>query len=176
MNKKAWLDKLYYDIGRQLTDFRVCTTFLKDGDYRFTKWIHYLEAQSNKEMIKECNQREQLKNEIILDLDKGDYKQLIQRLREDKLKFYAYSTEDNRARHVHLYFRNLDYWKKRDRIRFREAFISKYQGDISFKGDAHMIPIEYCNHWKTRKIKKLVDEVKGINHITEIRGGINLLK
>ena len=75
-NKKSWLDHLYYDVGRQLTNFRVCHTYKNDGEQKFSKWTRYLDAQATNK-IEKADQRELLKNEVVLDLDKGDYKKFI---------------------------------------------------------------------------------------------------
>ena len=168
LSKKAWLDKLYYEIGKQATDFRITTTYLKDGEQKFGKWIPYMNAQGNEELIKKCNQREQLKNEIILDLDAVHYSSLIKRLKEDGLKFYAYSTQEGRAQQIHLYFNGLSELKKLKRESVREYLINKYGCDPAFKIDAHMVPIEYEVHWKTEKVKELIENVGGVNELTPI--------
>lgn len=170
MSNLSWLSKLYYEMGKQQTDFRCCSTFLKDGTQKFSKWKHYMALQSNDIEIAKVNQREQLKNEIILDRDKctdTEYKQLIEQLKKDGIKFYAYSTEDGRARHIHTFWKGIAGMRKIKREFVREEFIKIYNCDTAFKIDAHMIPIEYCEHWKTGKIKNLIDSVEGFNEYKE---------
>ncbi|KKL26015.1 hypothetical protein LCGC14_2399540, partial [marine sediment metagenome] len=163
--RKAIVDKIYYEYGKQNTDFRVVYTYEKNGDTEFSKWIPYLKAQENPELIKKINQREQLKNEIILDQDKGDYKVLIERLKADGLKFYAYSTEDDRARHIHLFFKGLAQLNKLEREKVREFFINRYGCDSAYKIDKKIIPLENVEHWKTGKVKKLIAAVEGENDV-----------
>jgi len=71
MNKKAWLDTLYYDLGHQWTNFWTTSTWLKNGEPIFTKWKTYLEVQENEELWSTINQRSLLINEIVLEYDGG---------------------------------------------------------------------------------------------------------
>ncbi len=173
----AWLTKLFYEIGYQNTDFRVTRTFkTKEGNIQFTKWIPYLDAQETPHLLQQANQREQLKNEIILDFDTGNHQQyldLIERIKQDKLKFYAYSTNKHRANHIHTYWNNLAGLTKRDREAIRKIVIEKYGCDLNLISDLHVIPIENVKHWKTGETKKLIDEDPGINDSTYL---IDILK
>lgn len=169
MDKIAWLSKLYYEIGKQQTDFRLSYSYTKGGETYFTKWISYLKAQENQETLKKFTHREQLKNEIILDLDKTneeEYKRLIENLKKDDIKFYAYCTEDFRATHIHTFWKGLSLLSKLKREKIREKIISKYKCDISLKGDKHIMALEFSEHWKTGKVKKLYEQEKGINDVT----------
>ena len=168
MNNTEWLTTLYYDIGKQQSDMRLTSTFIdkETGETKFTKWRKYIEAQADESFIQKCNQREQLKNEIILDLDEGnvdDYLKLISILREDGIKFYAYKTKEGRARHIHTFWKNLATIPKKDREQIRTRFIKKYHCDLSLKSDAHVIPIEFQKHWKTSQLKELISEEPGFN-------------
>jgi len=163
-NKSTFLDKLYYEIGKQTTNFRLCKTYIKQGEQFFSKWHNYPDIQGTM-FLDKCNQREQLHNEIVLDQDKGDYKALIQRLKKDGIRFYAYATEKGRAQHIHCYFKGLAELNKFDRENLREKFIKKYGCDLMLKSDSHMIAMEFCEHWKTGEIKKLIDCNEGMNTI-----------
>jgi hypothetical protein len=157
MNKKEWLDYLYYMLGKQACNFRLCYTWQDNrGDAHFTKWIPYLDAQEDDNFIRKCNQREQLLNEVILDLDDGDFYALIERLKKDNVKFYAYQTKSGRARHIHTYWYELPSMSKYLREKVREKILTKYGCDLAFKIDSHMIPLENSPHWKTGEIKRLV--------------------
>ncbi len=164
MNKIGWLSELYYEVGKQQTNFRLTHTYKKDGAILFTKWVKYLDAQSKDEIINAADQREQLKNEIIFDQDEGDFKELIGKLRKDGIKFYAYSTEENRARQIHTYWKGLAILKKKEREDVRTLLIRKYGCDLNLRIDAHVIPIEFEKHWKTGKTKNLIDKEEGINN------------
>jgi hypothetical protein len=119
-------------------------------------------------LLRQVNQRQQLKNEIILDLDTHKpsmYYELIQRLQQDKYRFYAYETKNNRAQHIHLFFTNLAHLTPYKRREVRLKLITKYGCDKNMSTDSHMIPIEGCKHWKTSEYKRLVYAVDGVNTI-----------
>lgn len=168
MNKIGWLSKLYYEIGKQQTNFRLTHTFQKEGATLFTKWVKYLDAQGNDKIINVADQREQLKNEIIFDQDEGDFKELINKLRQDGINFYAYSTEEGRAKQIHTYWEGLAILKKKEREAVRTLLIRKYGCDINLRIDAHVIPIEFEKHWKTGKTKSLIDKEEGVNNAEPI--------
>jgi len=163
MNKESWLSKLYYEIGKQSTDFRLTYNFEKDGEKLFAKWKAYLSC--DEKIIKKSTHREILKNEIVFDYDKETegYKKLIERFEEEDIKFYAYATDSWRAKHIHTFWNGLIQLKKGEREKIRELIISKYGCDLALKSDKHMIPIEYCPHWKTNEIKKLILVKDGVN-------------
>jgi len=160
-NKRKIIDHIYYNIGKQYTNFRLCYA---DKNGRFSKWITYLEAQSMDWFIARCNQREVLKQELILDLDDGtynDYLKLIKKLHNNGWKFHAFATKNGRCRHIHVIENNLVRNKKMSKTQLREYLIKKYGCDIQLKTDAHMIPIEFCKHWKTGEIKDLIFTNRG---------------
>ena len=163
-DNKSFIDNLYYDVGKQATNFRVCNTFLNNGVQLFSKWRYYMDIQGTM-FLTNVNQREQINNEIILDCDKPKYNELIKRLKHDNIKFYAYATTHGRAQHIHCYFKGLAELNKKDREFIREKFIVKYGGDIMFKIDTHMVAMEFCEHWKTKEVKNLIDYNAGINTI-----------
>ncbi len=161
-SKKAWLDFLFYKVGHQQTDFKLCSTFIgKDENICFTKWRSYLDVQGDSQFIEQVNQRTLLKNEIVFDLDEGNfdnYKKLIQLLKNDGIEFYAYATKLGRARHIHTYWYNMTQLSDFERQKIREYIIQKYCCDLMLKTDSHMIPIEYCTHWKTGELKEIIDK------------------
>lgn len=158
--KKIWLDKLYYKIGRQWTDFSLTYTIKKKDNIYFNKWRTYLDAQADDVFIKKCNQRTLLKNEVVLEYD-GDwngYLNVITALKQLNAELYAYSTEDKRAKHIHLFF-GIDFamLKRNEREAYRMALIDKYNCDPALKSERHMIALENCPHWKTGKIKRKIE-------------------
>jgi len=159
--KKKIIDHIYYDIGKQHTNFRLC--YANKGR-RFSRWIPYIEAQSNDWFINRCNQREILKQELVLDLDEGTYKDylnLIKQLNSKGWKFHAFATKSGRCRHIHIIDNKLIRNKKITKTVLREYLINKYKCDSSLKIDTHMIPIEFCVHWKTGEVKDLIYTNKG---------------
>lgn len=161
-NKEKWLSYLYYNVGHQNTDFRICHTRYVEGEKpRFIKWISYRDADEQQK--KKADQREQLNNEIIFDKDEGDYQSLIDQLRKDGIYFYAYKTKSNRAQHIHTYWKGLGELSEQDRKTFREFLLKKYECDLMLSTDHHMIALENCEHWKTKEIKEIYDKNEGIN-------------
>lgn len=172
MNTKTSLDNTYYEDGKQLTNFRSCYTFIdkQTKELGFSKWIRYLDLQRLEDWkINNMNQREQLHNEIILDLDEGtieDYYNLLMKLEEDGMRFKAYATKQGRARHIHtLWNVSLAQMSSFQRRNFRNKIIGKYKCDMQLSTDAHMIPIEHQPHWKTGLMKKLIYTVEGRNNV-----------
>ena len=98
MNKKEWLDVLYYDIGKQQGDFFI--SGLKktpDGEVISTKWKKYSEVcfplnPWDYKKIDWVNQRQILPNEIVLDLEDKErilsIKEKLDRLFKDNYKIY----------------------------------------------------------------------------------------
>lgn len=159
-SRKRIVDYIYYNIGKQHTNFRLCYAS-KDG--RFSKWIPYLDAQMSDWLMSRVNQRELLANELVLDLDDGtwqDYLNLIQKLHINGWKFHAFATKSKRARHIHIFDNKLARQPKL-KSKMREILILKYGCDSGLKIDAHMIPIEFVPHWKTGEIKDLIFTNRG---------------
>lgn len=161
LSKKTIIDHVYYNIGKQWTNFRLCYA---GKNKRFSKWIPYLEAQDNDWFIKRANQREVLAQELIMDLDDGtyqDYLNLIKKLHREKFKFFAFATKSGRCRHIHLYDNRLPRYDEEKKKRIRKILIDMYGCDNQLRIDAHMIPIEFCKHWKTGEIKNLIFTNRG---------------
>lgn len=162
---KAILDTLYYYHGKQYTDFRTCFTFGEEN--KKTKWRYYLEVQSKDWFIEKTNQREQLKNELIIDLDDKDpghierYKYLIKKLDQNGYKFFAFMTKSGRAKHIHIFDERIASLSKYDREQVRANIQEMYGVDLSLKIDAHMVALEFVPHWKTKEMKELIFTNRG---------------
>lgn len=168
VDRKELLSRLYYDVGKQSTNFRLCCAYNKDGDIIWSKWRKYLDAQQDDDFINRVTNREILKNEIIFDLDEGgmdEYMALINRLKSDGIKFEAYSTDEGRARHIHSFWKGLAELKKNERENLRERIVSNYDCDPALKSDKHVIPLEHVTHYKTGKVKKIIEADSGMNDI-----------
>ena len=155
LNRKEWLDVVYYDIGMQRTDFFVSGLKLIDGNPISTKWYKYSEKVMvinpwEDYKIKWINQRQVLKNEIVIDLEeKESFDGVCKKLEENNNYYYAYDT-GSRGYHIHIFFKfNLTQKQK-------DLFIKKYFGDRQLSHEKHMINLEFSEHWKSGKIKKLV--------------------
>jgi hypothetical protein len=156
--KKAWLDYLFYKIGKQAYNFKICAVEKDEQGNSIpkSKWLTYFEAVASLDInenwkLKKYNQRQILPNEVIIDLeDKKNLKDIILKLKESKLTFYIFDTH---SRGVHI---NIFYNKKLSKIR-KEVLIKYFQGDLSKSGDMTMIALEFCPHWKSGEIKDLVE-------------------
>jgi len=159
MNKKVWLDYLYYKVGKQYTNFSLTSTIKKGEDIYFSKWKTYLEAQENPYLLFKANQRTLLANEIVLECDGTieQYHNIIKSLKQANFRFYAYATKENRCKHIHLFF-GTDFLNlsKDQRERYSLMMIRKYQCDPQVKGERHMVALEFCPHWKTGQKKEVV--------------------
>lgn len=156
MNKKEWLDHLYYDIGKQQYDFELCG-MKKEGDkITTTKWVKYSKLimplnSWDSWKIDWVNNRTILPNEIVLDIEeKNKLKEVVDKLY--KYKFLGWNVYDTGSRgyHIHLYF--ADAISKKT----KEFFIREFGADMTKSGDRVMIALENCPHWKTGKIKKMI--------------------
>ena len=70
------LDTLYYDIGKQMTDFQL--QIQNQDGYMSKRYSYSHVGFQKKRFIVEANARTILKNEIIIDLDDGTKTQMIE--------------------------------------------------------------------------------------------------
>ena len=162
--KKAWLDKLYYDIGKQKYDFRISMLKkLDNGNIISSKWFKYSEMcfgldcreaedyYLNNLMLNfsEINNREILPNEIVIDLEeKESLPFIMEKLKSFKVSFMVFDTF-SRGVHVHMFFNvEIDNEKKKRAIKF-------FGGD-ELKVTGNAISLEYGVHWKSKKRKELI--------------------
>ena len=79
------LDTLYYDIGKQMSDFELQIQN-KDG-YMSKRYKYSYVGFQKKRFIVEANARTILKNEIVIDLDDGTKTEMI-RIAKEIIKWY----------------------------------------------------------------------------------------
>ena len=157
MDKKEWLDKLYYVIGRQQYDFALCGLKLKDGEVKSTKWKTYrnvcfpLNPEENYK-LNWINQRQILPCEVVLDLEtKETLPKITSKLTELGYIFYVFQT-GSRGYHVHVFF-------NRDLTEEEKLQIIKYFGaDTQKSSKRTMIALEFSEHYKSGKIKDLIED------------------
>jgi hypothetical protein len=155
MNKKSWLDYLFYKIGKQQYDFRLNGLRKTEEGAKSTRWKKYSEIcfginpweEKNIEWI---NNREILPIEVVIDLEDSSLLDEVKRkLIEDKFfPFYVFST-GSRGYHIHIF--NKTELSQGQKL----ALIKRYSGDEQKAGKT-CIALEYANHWKSGKIKELV--------------------
>lgn len=153
MNKKSWLDHIYYDIGRQQYDFKVSGLSRTENGDISTRWYNYSEKvmpidPCEEWKIKWINQRQILPNEIVIDLEERDtLKSVIKKLKDYKQNYYVYDT-GSRGYHIHIFYKFELTSKQKLRI------IRMFGGDEQLSSLKHMVNLEYAKHWKSGKIKK----------------------
>lgn len=157
MNKKDWLDILFYDIGKQQYDFLISgLKRTKKGDVS-TKWYPYIEKVMilntwEDYKLKWVNQRQVLPNEVVIDLEeRNSLNSVLELLDSHNETYYVYDT-GSRGYHIHIFF------KKALTEKQKLNFIKKNGGDIQLAGVKHMINLEFAEHWKSGKIKRLVKQ------------------
>ena len=154
MDKKGWLDKLFYEIGKQNHDFEVTCLSL---DKPKPKWRKYLDAQADEKFIEIVNNRTIFPFEVVIDLeDPSKYEIILKRIKKD-FRFYSSYRTGSRGYHTHLFFdRELSQDEKL-------SIINMYEGDKQKASKRTMIALENCPHWKTGNLKELVEENFGYN-------------
>jgi hypothetical protein len=157
MNKKVWLDKLYYDLGKQQYDFRISGLTKKGDKIISTKWKKYSEVcfglnPWDDKKLWWVNNREILPNEVVIDLENKKYlRPIIKKLKKYNSSFYVFDTH-SRGYHIHLFFNKpIEEEQKR-------AIIKQFLGDEQKAYFGSTIALEYTNHWKSGKIKELMKD------------------
>lgn len=155
MNKKAWLDYLYYKIGKQQYDFRLNGLKKTEEGGKSTKWKKYSEIifpinPWETEKISWINNREILPIEVVIDIENNTLlEQIKEKLIEDKIKpIYLFST-GSRGFHIHIFF------NEEFSVKEKLAIIKRYSGDEQKAGNT-TIALEYSKHWKSGKMKELI--------------------
>ena len=160
MDKKEWLDYLYYNIGKQNCNFWIAGTYGNNGERKFTKWKKYRDCVANIDIINlknnnwkdleffnNINQRQILPNEVVLDLEeKTQLLSIVDKLDKLKWNFYVFST-GSRGFHIHVFFNR--YLSVED----KRIVIESFGADIMKIGEKTLIALEYSKHWKSGKLK-----------------------
>jgi P4 family phage/plasmid primase-like protien len=184
--KKAYLNDLYLNKGKQQTDLRLSSAEIdKEGNIRFSKWLNISQigigenSFKTNRYLKKCNQREQLRNEIILEYDIKDektknnpekakilYLDLCEQLEKDNISFTAYATDEYRALRIETFWDKLGNQEPAERKKYREFLIKKYNCDLAFITDKKMC--SFGIHFKTNKQIKVIRRYKDqeLNRLT----------
>ena len=161
MGKREWLDNLYYQKGKQRHDFFLCGTYEEKGETKFSKWRTYLdcvatldeinhnERWKDRKFFEDINQRQILKNEVVLDLeDPTQLQPIVQQIKEWGWEdWFVYST-GSRGYHIHIFFKD-DFTESE-----KESVVNKFGTDIQKCSDKNLIALENCPHWKTGRLKR----------------------
>jgi len=160
MDKKRWLDYLYYEVGRQHHNFEVCG-LKKEGDKVIaTRWKKYLDAVSIVDVNEDhkldwINNRTIFPFELVLDIeDQKKLREVKNKIRKACLNNCYIYESGSRGYHIHIFFReNLTQ-------EIKERWIEYFGADITKAGSRVMIALENCAHWKTGREKKLIGIIK----------------
>lgn len=163
---KQYLDTLFYGPANQF-DFYVSSLNLVDGETKSSVWKKYSQAvfpidyngrcedKDTYLFFKNINQRQILPNEVVLDLESmEDIEKIKARLKELKQSYFLYGT-GSRGAHIHLFF------KKPLTSSEKLKIIKRYGADEQKASDKCMIALEFAPHWKSKKIKKLLEHYSG---------------
>jgi len=156
MNKKEWLDYLFYKIGNQQYDFYLCGLKKVGEEVKATKWKKYSEVCFPLEpwdlkKIEWVNQRQILPNELVLDIEEPEkLREIVEKLNKIPMITYSIYSTGSRGYHIHI-FSMFPVFKE-----VKEFFIKMFGTDIVKAGDKTMIALENCPHWKTGKLKELI--------------------
>jgi len=163
--KVAYLDKLYYDKGKQLTDFELQVQ--KKGGF-FSKRHNYRKVGFRRDpFLKTVNARTILKNEIVFDFDPPNkmtpetYKEkltdIINLLKKTFKDVHVFDT-GSRGIHVHVYENKMFQMNIEERTEYRRQYLKIFNADLQKASERTTINIEYAPHWKTGKIKFKIGE------------------
>ena len=114
----------------------------------------------------EINLRNIFPNEIIIDIDKDvDIENIKLKLLD--VFFYLYHT-GSRGYHIHLFYSDLTKYDKETRNRIRKMIIREFNADEAKSSESGVIALENTFHFKTGKLKTLLEKREGENIINEI--------
>lgn len=149
-SNKEFLDYLYYEAGHQNYDFllQVSKAGIKTKWKRYSEICFNPEDKNNKWFIENCNQRQILPCEVVLDLeDKARLTPVIEELKQYKVDFYTYDTK-SRGYHIHIFF-NRDLTQEE-----KLAIIRHFKADEQKAAEKTLIALEGAIHFKSGKIKE----------------------
>lgn len=164
MEREVLFSRLYYQIGKQLTNFALQHSRREGEQVVWTKRKTFLALDPDKDnwFINNANHRQILLNEIILDFDRPikkeealydkDIRDLVAKLKSEDWRFIVYHT-GSKGLHIHIFWTPLSTLSRQDRESFRQSMIKDYSWfsglDLQKSSDQCMIALEHTPHWKT---------------------------
>ncbi len=153
-DKKKFLDKLFYQIGKQQYDFYLSGLYKNNNGVKATKWKKFSEVIFPIDFGEDwklnwVNQRQILPNEIVLDIErKTQLQDTINKLKELRLSFDVFSA--GKGFHVHIFFSEAVTMKDK-------LLVTRYFGADAMKSnEKSLIALEFSPHWKSGKIKEAI--------------------
>ena len=168
-SKKIWLDKIYYEFGKQKYDVFVAGTYKKNGETHFTKWKKFSDAifpidiDGNSDdwkcqkFFEQIDQRQILPNELVLDIEeKNQIKPIVKKLEKWKWEYSIWET-GSRGYHIHIIV------QRKLNEREKLAVVKKLGTDIQKCSNKCLIALERVPHWKTGKPKREISKEEILN-------------
>jgi len=147
-----YLDKLFYEIGKQLYNFELQQQ--KRGGF-FSKRRKYSDVGFSKNMwLIGANARTILGNELCLDFD-PPFEHLETAVAQLKNKWDTVNVFDSGSRgvHIHVFDKRIEKMSYDYREELRQYWIKKYGADAQKSSERTTIALEYAPHWKTGRLK-----------------------
>ena len=160
----TWLDFLYYEIGKQVTDFYLQQQE-KDGFMSKRRKYSEIGFEKNRYWLPKVNARTIMINEVVLDIDpmkdesEEDFKERIQKVQKDVMvekPDYWGIFNSNHGIHIHQWFNRMFYWNVEKRKQFRLFCCKKYGADLQKISENVCIALGFARHWKSNKIKTMI--------------------
>ena len=105
-------------------------------------------GQEQMGVLKYINNREILPCEVVIDLEREEgIENVVQKLEQDNLNFYAFST-GSRGFHIHIFFK--EELSNEEKLKI----VKRYGGDTQKANNGTIIALEYAEHWKTGRTKE----------------------
>lgn len=158
ISKKAWLDYLYYTVGKQNYNFELCVLELtQQGDINSTKWKKYSEVIFPVDFDEEwkiewINNRTIFPFELVLDIeDPKELPAVMEKIERVGIVNYSLYETGSKGYHIHIFHNSV--LNEEDKSRY----IDYFKADKCKCVDRTMIALENCPHWKTGKMKRRIE-------------------
>ncbi len=161
-DKKAWIDKLHYEIDKQQGNLELAYAWLdNEKNPKFSKWKKSIDCDDD--FIKKANNRTILPNEIVLDIEEPErFSDILENVKKEFEFFSVYRT-GSKGYHIHLWFNEALTPEEKLYV------IKEYGCDEQKSSSRCMIALENVPHWKTGNKKELVKEKCGFNGVKKIK-------
>lgn len=161
-SKNEILGNLYYNWGKQFTNFRIFHNYFDSaGEKKFSKWTYYLDA--TEEDLEKATHRTLLSNEVVLDFDPELNQSFEDLTKKVKKACYYFKKKDlpylcyftgSRGYHVHVFVKALFFKDRETRRQFRVNLIKFFGAELQKNSEGTAIALEGVPHWKTGKPKE----------------------
>jgi len=144
-------------------DFKVTYSFKKGLDTIWCKHRSVIDCSCTEEGLRflaKANHRQILPFEIILDMDDNPtlerMNEICTNLKKNGFKYKAFFT-GSKGYHIHIIDNKIATYHRLAREHYRWKLIERYGCDNMKKSDACLIAMPSFPHWRTGKMKELLD-------------------